>query len=207
MPRQSGGRPRSGTAAPWTVLGSTSSSRRSTPTIRRCGCSAKPLPVWAEPAPPEQWADVEAPLGTQDLSNPPPDVRRWHYWERCDPRGERDFERRLEEWDRQLREIHAGKRAHLDTWNQLTYDLAAMTRDDHGRLRLDCKLGTYFHSLSTSEALDPELMEAYAAWPDLAQGSEEGNGRARYWSPTTPNADAESAGDGQGGDGGGEGMA
>ena len=110
--------------------------------------------------------DVEAPLGTLDLSNPPPDVRRWHYWEGCDPRGERDFERRLEEWDRQLREIHAGKRAHLDTWNQLTYDLASMTRDDSGRLRLDCKLGTYFHSLSTSEALDPELMEAYAAWPD-----------------------------------------
>ncbi len=54
----------------------------------------------------------------------------------------------------------------MDTWNQLTYDLAAMTRDDHGRLRLDCKLGTYFHSLSTSEALDPELLEAYAAWPD-----------------------------------------
>ena len=80
--------------------------------------------------------------------------------------GERDFERRLEDWDRQLREIHAGKRAHLDTWNQLTYDLASMTRDDHGRLRLDCKLGTYFHSLSTSEALDPELTEAYAAWPD-----------------------------------------
>jgi hypothetical protein len=41
-----------------------------------------------------------------------------------------------------------------------------MTRDDHGRLRLDCKLGTYFHSLSSSEALDPELLEAYAAWPD-----------------------------------------
>jgi hypothetical protein len=45
-----------------------------------------------------------------------------------------------------------------------------MTRDDHGRLRLDCKLGTYFHSLSTSEALDPELTEAYAAWPGLRPG-------------------------------------
>jgi hypothetical protein len=41
----------------------------------------------------------------------------------------------------------------------------------------------------------------------LAAGSEEGNGRARYWSPTTPNPDADSAGDGQPGDGGGEGMA
>jgi Fe2+ or Zn2+ uptake regulation protein len=41
----------------------------------------------------------------------------------------------------------------------------------------------------------------------LAQGSEEGNGRARYWSPTTPNTDADCAGDGQGGDGGGAGMA
>jgi transcriptional regulator with XRE-family HTH domain len=134
--------------------------------LRLFGDEAKPLPVWAEPAPREQWADVEAPLGTLDLSQPPPDVRRWRYWERCDPRGERDFERRLEDWDRQLREIHAGKRAHLDAWNQVTYDLAAMTRDDSGRLRLDCKLGTYFHSLSTSEALDPELLEAYAAWPD-----------------------------------------
>jgi AAA domain len=82
------------------------------------------LPVWAEPAPPEQWTDVEAPLGTLDLFNPPPDVRRWRYWERCDPRGAWDFERLQEDWDRQLREIHAGKRAHLDTWNQLTYDLA-----------------------------------------------------------------------------------
>jgi hypothetical protein len=41
----------------------------------------------------------------------------------------------------------------------------------------------------------------------LAAGSEEGNGRARYWSPTTPNPDADRAGDGQPGDGGGEGMA
>jgi AAA domain-containing protein len=41
----------------------------------------------------------------------------------------------------------------------------------------------------------------------LAAGSEEGNGRARYWSPTTPNPDADRAGDGQAGDGGGEGMA
>ena len=35
-----------------------------------------------------------------------------------------------------------------------------MTRDEHGRLRLDCKLGTYYHSLSTSECLDAELSEA-----------------------------------------------
>lgn len=28
----------------------------------------------------------------------------------------------------------------------------------------------------------------------LAAGSEEGNGRARYWSPTTPNPDADNAG-------------
>jgi hypothetical protein len=41
----------------------------------------------------------------------------------------------------------------------------------------------------------------------LAQGSEEGNGRARYWSPAIANLDADNAGDGQPGDGGGEGMA
>jgi transcriptional regulator with XRE-family HTH domain len=136
------------------------------PVLRLFGDKAKPLPVWAEPATPEQWADVEAPLGALDLSNPPPDVRWWRYWEQCDPRGEQEFQRHLDDWDRQLREIQAGKRAHLDTWNQLTYDLRAMTTDNDGRVQLDCKLGTYFHSLSTSEALDPELMEAYAAWPD-----------------------------------------
>jgi hypothetical protein len=136
------------------------------PALQLFGDETKPLPVWAEPAPSDKWADVEAPLGVLDLSNPPPDVRRWQYWERCDPRGEREFQRHLNDWDRQLREIQAGKQAHLDTWNQLTYDLADMTRDDRGRLQLDCKLGTYFHSLSASEALDPELTEAYAAWPD-----------------------------------------
>jgi hypothetical protein len=41
----------------------------------------------------------------------------------------------------------------------------------------------------------------------LAAGSEEGNGRARYWSPITPNPDANSAGDGRPGHGGGEAMA
>jgi transcriptional regulator with XRE-family HTH domain len=132
------------------------------PALRLFGDEAKPLPVWAEAAPREQWADVEAPLGTLGLSEPPPDVRRWRYWEECSPRGERDFQRRLEEWDRQLREIRAGKRAHLDTWTRPP-TTGGMTTDDHGRLRLDCKLGTYFHSLSTSETLDPELMEAYAA--------------------------------------------
>ena len=38
----------------------------------------------------------------------------------------------------------------------------------------------------------------------LASGTEEGGGRARYWSPTGPNLDADRAGDGQPGDGGGE---
>lgn len=35
----------------------------------------------------------------------------------------------------------------------------------------------------------------------LAQGSEEGNGRARYWSPAAPNADGRSEGAGDGGEG------
>jgi transcriptional regulator with XRE-family HTH domain len=136
------------------------------PLLRLFGDEAKPLPVWAELAPPEQRADVEAPLGQLDLSQPPPGVRTWRYWEPCDPQGEEEFKRHLDEWDRQLREIRAGRRAHLDTWNQLTYDLQTMTRDEQGRVQLHCKLGTYFHSLSTSECLDPELLEAYAAWPD-----------------------------------------
>jgi hypothetical protein len=136
------------------------------PLLRLFGDQAKPLPVWAELAPAEQWADVEAALGQLDLSSPVPDVRTWRYGEPCDPRGEAEFKRHLDDWDRQLREIRAGKRAHLDTWNQLTYDLQAIARDDGGRVQLHCKLGTYFHSLSTSECLDPELLEAFAAWPD-----------------------------------------
>jgi hypothetical protein len=125
------------------------------PVARLFGDATKPLPVWAELAPAEQRQDIEAPLGHLDLSQPVPDVRTWRYWEACDPRGEEEFKRHLDEWDRQLREVHAGRREHLKTWNQLTYDLGAMTRDEHGRLRLDCKLGTYYHSLSTSECLVP----------------------------------------------------
>jgi transcriptional regulator with XRE-family HTH domain len=136
------------------------------PLARLFGDEAKPLPVWAELASAEQWTDIEAPLGRLHLSQPPPDVRTWRYREPCDPRGEEEFKRHLDDWDRQLREIRAGRRAHLDTWNQLTYDLQAMTRDEQGRVQLHCKLGTYYHSLSTSECLDPELLEAYAAWPD-----------------------------------------
>jgi transcriptional regulator with XRE-family HTH domain len=136
------------------------------PLLRLFGDEAKPLPVWAELAPAEQWADVEAPLGQLDLSQPPPDVRTWRCREPCDPRGEAQFKRHLADWDRQLREIQAGRRTHLDTWNQLTYDLHTIIRDEQGRVQLDCKLGTYYHSLSTSESLDPELLEAYAAWPD-----------------------------------------
>jgi transcriptional regulator with XRE-family HTH domain len=136
------------------------------PLLRLFGDEAKPLPVWAELAPAEQWADVEAPLGQLDLSQPVPDVRTWRYWEPCDPRGEAEFKHHLEQWTRQLQEIRSGRRAHLDTWNQLTYDLQKMTRDEQGRVQLHCKPGTYYHSLSTSECLDPELLDAYAAWPD-----------------------------------------
>ena len=75
------------------------------PAVRRRGQAAAGL---AELAPAEQWQDVEAPLGRLDLSKPVPDVRTWRYWEPCDPRGEEEFKRHLDEWDRQLREAHAG---------------------------------------------------------------------------------------------------
>src|SRR5215211_3105223 len=45
------------------------------PAMQLFGDSAKPIPAWATPAPPEQWPDLEAPLGTLDLSGPVPDVR------------------------------------------------------------------------------------------------------------------------------------
>ena len=42
------------------------------PALRLFGDETKPLPVWAEPAQPDQWADVEAPIGILDLSIPLP---------------------------------------------------------------------------------------------------------------------------------------
>ncbi|HEY8199750.1 MAG TPA: hypothetical protein VII47_00175, partial [Actinomycetota bacterium] len=89
----------------------------------------------------------------------------WEYWEACHPRAADEFRRRIAEWDRQVQEIRLGRRRHLDTWNQLTYDLASMERTEAG-VRLHCKLGTYFHSLATSEALDPEIVDAFSAWPN-----------------------------------------
>ena len=74
------------------------------PLLRLFGDEAKPLPVWAELAAAEQWPDVEAPLGQLDLSQPVPDVRTWRYWEPCDPRGEPEFKRHLENWNRQLQD-------------------------------------------------------------------------------------------------------
>jgi transcriptional regulator with XRE-family HTH domain len=77
------------------------------PVARLFGDATKPLPVWAELAPAEQWQDIEAPLGQLDLSKPAPGVRTWRYWEACDPRGEKEFKRHLDDWDRQLREVRA----------------------------------------------------------------------------------------------------
>jgi hypothetical protein len=45
-----------------------------------------------------------------------------------------------------------------------------MTRDEHGRLRLDCKLGTYYHSLSTSECLDAEPGPPFQPRPSDVRG-------------------------------------
>ncbi|HEX4863787.1 MAG TPA: hypothetical protein VFV02_06930 [Acidimicrobiales bacterium] len=124
-----------------------------------------PLPVWAELAPSEQRDDLEAPLGELDLSRPVPSLRRWEYWEPCDPNGEEEFRHRIVAWDRQVEETRLGRRRHLDTWNQLTYDLSSLDRTGMG-VKLHCTLGTYVHSLATSEALAPEIVEAFCAWPD-----------------------------------------
>jgi transcriptional regulator with XRE-family HTH domain len=135
------------------------------PTLKLLGDESSPLPVWAEVAPREQWSNTEAGLGDLNVSVPIPQVREWSAGEEYYPKAETDFRRHLDDWDRQVREIQAGRRAHLDKWNQLTYDLDRIERSDRG-LKMHCKMGTYFHSLATSESLADEAMEVYSAWPD-----------------------------------------
>jgi transcriptional regulator with XRE-family HTH domain len=135
------------------------------PTLKLLGDESSPLPVWAKVAPREQWLDTEAGLGELSVSLPMPQVRQWSTGEDYDPKAEADFRRHLDDWDRQVREVQTGRRAHLDKWNQLTYDLDRIERTDRG-LKMHCKMGTYFHSLATSESLADEVMEVYSAWPD-----------------------------------------
>jgi transcriptional regulator with XRE-family HTH domain len=135
------------------------------PTLKLLGDGSRPLPVWAEVAPREQWPDTEAGLGELSIPHPMPHVRDWGNVDNYDPEAEADFRRHLADWDRQIRDIETGRRAHLDKWNQLTYDLDRIERTDQG-LKMHCKMGTYFHSLATSEALADEVMEVYSAWPD-----------------------------------------
>ncbi len=134
-------------------------------TLKLLGDASKPLPVWAEVAPKDQWSNTEAGLGELTVSLPLPHIREWSNGEACDPRAEADFRRHVDDWDRQVREIQTGRRAHLDKWNQLTYDLDRIERTDRG-LKMHCRMGTYFHSLATSESLADEVMELYSAWPD-----------------------------------------
>ncbi|MEA2503570.1 MAG: hypothetical protein QOG36_613, partial [Actinomycetota bacterium] len=135
------------------------------PVLKLLGDESSPLPVWAEVAPREQWSDTEAALGRLKVSLPMPQVRDWKSGGDYAPKAEADFRRHLDDWDRQVRETQTGRRVHLDKWNQLTYDLDRIERTDAG-LKMHCKMGTYFHSLATSESLADEVMEAYSAWPD-----------------------------------------
>ncbi len=134
-------------------------------TLKLLGDESSPLPVWAEVAARDQWSNTEAGLGELNVSLPMPQVREWSTGEDYDPHAEADFRRHLDDWDRQVREIQTGRRRHLDKWNQLTYDLDRIERIDGG-LKMHCKMGTYFHSLATSESLADEVMEVYSAWPD-----------------------------------------
>ena len=150
------------------------------PTLRLLGDESRPLPVWAELAPRDQWSDTEASLGELSIPLPMPHVRDWGPAEHFDREAEADFHRHLGDWDRQVREIQTGRRAHLDKWNQLTYDLDRLERTDRG-LKMHCKMGTYFHSLATSESLADEVMEVYSAWPDYAPEEGWPQLRRRSW--------------------------
>ncbi len=137
------------------------------PVLKMFEDDARPLPVWAKVAPREQWEQTEAGLGELSASGVIPDVRSWLWNEQCDPRAEADFRRHVIDWEQQVKEIQTGRRAHLDKWNQLTYDLGTIQQTATSP-KLLCKMGTYFHSLATSESLSDEILDAYAAWPDYS---------------------------------------
>lgn len=109
-----------------------------------------PVAACTFPADPEEWHDVEAPLGdllTQSL----PMSGEWSS----------DF----------FPDAYAAFQQHLATaqakrkWNGPTFALDHIRRVN-GKVRLDCRPGRYFQSLATSEACDMELMTALADDPD-----------------------------------------
>jgi hypothetical protein len=167
--RPSADRPRSGTAAPWMVLGSTSSSRPRTPPIRRCDCSAtKPslCRCGRNRHRPSSGQTSRLPLGC--LTSP---IRLPMCVGGATGSGAILGERGSSSgtWRTGTASFARSMWASGCIWipgtsSPTTWRVCRGTTT--GRVQLDCKLGTYFHSLSTSEALDPELTEAFAVWPD-----------------------------------------
>src|SRR5947209_2605513 len=77
------------------------------PALKMFEDDRRPLPVWAEVAPREQWEEIEAGLGELAVHGPVPDVRSWRWDEQCDPQAEADFRRHVNDWEQQVKEIQA----------------------------------------------------------------------------------------------------
>jgi hypothetical protein len=108
------------------------------------------FPIWAKPATPDHWNNLDVVLG--ELM-PGEDPRQDNYPAHFDPDGASVY------WD---------KLAHPDPtsrFNGATYALDRI-QIDGGRLTVHARHGTYFHSLATSEVLERELVDQLAVDPD-----------------------------------------
>jgi hypothetical protein len=116
------------------------------------------MPICVFPAPPDQWDDIEAPLGTPGS----PDVPGLDdYSAAFDRSGLDTFRAAVERY----RKADPDDRRHF--FSGATYALDEIVLDAHDRSpTLNCTTGRYFTSMATSECLDAELMRALAADPD-----------------------------------------
>ena len=115
-------------------------------------------PITTFPAPPEEWGDIESPLGAAPFGQRLPD--RLEYSPEWNPgAGRKTFDENNRKYD------HASEEQRRAFFSGSTYAFGMLRHEGHG-VRLDADLGRYFASHATSERLDPEMMSALAEAPD-----------------------------------------
>jgi len=126
--------------------------RRLYPDYPLLSFAGRPAPVWVHHAQPDQWFDLEAPVGRLRAEQPAP---RGAYPAHFDPAGE------------PVHALHCLTEDPPRKFNGTTFALDEIRLDRHG-VTIDCTLGRYFLSLATSDALDDELLAFQTSRGDSA---------------------------------------